>query len=269
MINKKNSDLFLKVIFMFASSIVTAVLLTVVYYYQEAMSKYDKDNLKEIYNQEKINVDQNLVEDNVSEEQREADVNQNDNIKNNVSEAYNELLEINRDTIGWLTVNNTSIDYPIVQTDNNDYYLTYNFYREQNIYGWPFLDYRVDIDNLSDNNIIFGHYSSKDIMFGALKDALKESWYTNPDNHIITFNTLNANMKFKIFSIYTLPVTNDYLIADFYSEETYNNFMEMITNRSIYNFNNKPVYGDKILTLSTCYNTSEYRLVIHAKLIQN
>ena len=87
-------------------------------------------------------------------------------------------------------------------------------------------------------------------------------------NQIITFNTLNANMKWQIFSIYKLPVTDDYLIANFSTNEEKTNFLQMITNRSIYNFNQTFDEETKILTLSTCSNGSKERLVVHAKLIK-
>ena len=185
------------------------------------------------------------------------------NLKNN----FEELLKINNQTKGWLTVNNTNVNYPVVQTDDNDYYLNYNFYNQQDKNGWAFLDYRASIDNLYNNTIIFGHFNNDGTMFGSLKKVLNESWYTNLDNQIITFNTLNKNMKWQIFAIYTIPVTNDYLYLRLNTIESYNNFVDMVVARSIYDFGNKPTFGEKILTISTCYITSDYRLVIHAKLI--
>ena len=175
------------------------------------------------------------------------------------------LKEENEDTVGWLKVNNTNVDYPVVQSTDNDYYLNKNFYKENDSSGWIFMDYRNNPKELSDNTIIFGHnmyYTG--IMFGTLYKTKQASWYTNVDNQIIEFNTLYENIKWKIFSIYTTPVTDDYLIANFSTSEKFLEFADMITKRSIYNFGIPIVEGDKILTLSTCSSNGTKRLVIHA-----
>ena len=127
------------------------------------------------------------------------------------------------------------------------------------------MDYRNNPKELSQNTIIFGHnmyYSG--IMFGTLYKTKQANWYTNLDNQIITFNTLYENIEWRIFSIYALPVTNDYLIANFSTEKKYQNFLNTITERSIYNFGVPVRASDKILTLSTCSNNGKNRLVIHA-----
>lgn len=195
-------------------------------------------------------------------------------IENNQKEIINEelasLKEINQDTVGWLKVNDTNIDYPVVQHTDNEYYLNKNFKNESDNSGWIFMDYRADNMNLSDNTIIFGHnmyYSG--VMFGTLYKAKSSSWYTKPDNQIIEFNTLYDNMKWQIFSIYTIETTNDYLISDFSTSEKYQDFINLITDRSIYEFNAPVSTNDKILTLSTCSNNGQKRLVIHAVLIDN
>ena len=180
------------------------------------------------------------------------------------------LLQINKDTVGWLKVNNTNVDYPVVQYTDNDYYLNRNFKGQKDNSGWVFMDYRADSVNLSQNTIIFGHnmyYSG--VMFGTLYKAKYSSWYTKKENQIIEFDTLYENLKWQIFSIYVVPNTNDYLIADFSTEEKFNEFLNLITKRSIYNFNTPVAGNDKILTLSTCSNNGKNRLVIHAVLLDN
>ena len=178
------------------------------------------------------------------------------------------LLTVNEDVVGKLTVNNTNIDYPVVQAKDNDYYLDHNINKENNANGWIFLDFRNDSMNLNKNNIIYGHnmyYSG--IMFGTLYKVANKNWYTNPENQIITYNTLYENMEFKIFSIYRIPDTNDYLKVFFDTDEDFLEFITMIKNRSIYNFNVPVEADDKIITLSTCSNNGTKRLVIHAVLI--
>ncbi len=181
--------------------------------------------------------------------------------------VFDKLLTINDDTIGWLTVNNTNIDYPVVVASDNDFYLTRDYYKNKNRHGWIFMDYRNSIDNLSKNTIIYGHNLANQKMFGTLRYALNSSWYKKISNQVITFNTLNNNMRWQIFSIYKVPVTTDYLYTDFNSEEEFINFANKMKERSIYNFNVEITTDDNLLTLSTCSDGHDQRLVIHAKLI--
>ena len=132
------------------------------------------------------------------------------------------------------------------------------------------MDYRNNIYNLSNNTIIWGHNSRTGLMFGTLRYVTNESWYKNPDNQIITFNTKVKNMKWKIFSIYKIPVTNDYLYANFGNLDEFQNFLDMIRGRSMYDFGVNVTKEDHILTLSTCGTSttnSTTRLVIHAVLV--
>lgn len=182
--------------------------------------------------------------------------------------VFEKLKEINNDTVGWLTVNNTKIDYPVVQSTDNDYYLYRDYYKNKNRHGWIYMDYRNNIEDLSDNTIIFGHNLANQKMFGTLRYVTNPSWYKKSSNQIITFNTTKANMKWQIISIYKIPVTNDYLVANFASSEDKLKFLDMITQRSIYDFNATYDENTKIITLSTCSNGSKERLVVHAKLIK-
>lgn len=182
--------------------------------------------------------------------------------------VFSTLQEINKDTIGWLTVNNTRIDYPVVQAKDNDYYLKRDYYQNKNRHGWIFMDYRNNQDELNENTIIYGHNLANQTMFGTLRYALNSYWYKKSANQIITFNTPNENMKFQIFSIYTIPTTNDYLDITFPTTDAYQTYIDLVKGRSIYDFNIEVTTDDKILTLSTCANGNDKRLVIHAKLIK-
>jgi len=182
------------------------------------------------------------------------------------SKILSELKKINNETIGWLKVNNTNVDYPVVKHNDNSYYLNHSFSKKANQNGWLFADYRNKINPLDNNTIIYGH-NDGNIMFGSLKKVLNKSWYTNSSNHTITFDTGSGSSKWKLFSIYTTPVTNDYLVVNFKHQNNYNDFLQTIKQKSIYNFNTDINSNDKILTLSTCYNNSDNRLVVHAKKI--
>ena len=181
-----------------------------------------------------------------------------------LTEDFDKLKSINSDTVGWLKVANTNVNYPVVQTTDNDYYLNYNFYKRKNYNGWIFMDYRNSIETLNDNTIIYGHNGT---MFGSLKNTLKEKWYKNPTNQIISFNTLYAKLRYKIFAIYVTTPDFDYLVNNYMSDDNYTKFLEEIKARSIYDFNVEVTNEDKILTLSTCAESGAKRIVIHAKLI--
>ena len=98
---------------------------------------------------------------------------------------FNELLSKNSDTVGWIEVKGTNINYPIVQTTNNEYYLNHAFDKTKNDAGWVFMDYRNDAKNFDQNTIIYAHSRYNQTMFGSLKNILSSSWYNNKNNHII------------------------------------------------------------------------------------
>lgn len=183
----------------------------------------------------------------------------------NYSQIFEELLKKNTDTVGYLSVNNTKINYPVVQASTNSYYLNRDFNKRKNSMGWIFMDYRNNAKDLDKNTIIYGHNIKQGIMFGTLKYALNSSWYKKESNQVITFNTPTKNMKWRIFSIYRIPATEDYLKTEFENDEEYIEFLNMLKNRSIYNFNVELNESSKILTLSTCFSHTT-RHVVHAVL---
>lgn len=178
-----------------------------------------------------------------------------------------ELKEKNSDTVGWINVNNTNINYPFVQTKDNSYYLNHSFDKKYNEAGWVFLDYRNNNDLNNKNTILYAHSRLDKTMFGSLSKVLKSSWYNNKDNHIIRLSTDTENTLWQIFSVYKIPEESYYITTNFNNNEEYNKFLNTIKQRSIHNFNTNLDTNDKILTLSTCYSDTE-RTVVHAKLIK-
>ena len=129
-----------------------------------------------------------------------------------------------------------------------------------------FLDYRNNNTN-NKNTIIYAHGRTDKTMFGALRNILNNNWLNNPNNYIIKISTEKENSLWQIFSAYHLPTTNDYLQTTFSGDTEYQIFLEMLKNRSSFNFNTNVSSNDNILTLSTCYNNSD-KMVVHAKLIK-
>lgn len=173
------------------------------------------------------------------------------------------LRNINPNTVGWIKVNNTKVNYPVVQGIDNEHYLNYDFYENYMISGWVFMDYRVSNDPLVRNTIIYGHNMRSGLMFGSLQSTTDYDWYTNPENQIITFNTFDGEQKYKIFSIYRVDTTSDYLRVSFQNDKNFIDFTNMVKERSVYDFGVTINNDDNILTLSTC-SSNNRKLVIHA-----
>lgn len=177
------------------------------------------------------------------------------------------LKEKNKNTVGWINVNNTNINYPYVQYKDNDFYLNHSYDDTYNDAGWVFMDYRNNSNLDNKNTILYAHSRLDKTMFGSLSKTLKYDWYTNKDNHIIRISTETENSLWQIFSIYKIEEEAYYITTDFPTDESYQQFLDTIKGRSIYNFNTTLTTTDKILTLSTCYSDT-IRTVVHAKLIK-
>lgn len=186
-----------------------------------------------------------------------------------ISVNFNELINKNSDTVAWIKVNGTNINYPVVQTTDNSYYLTHAFDKSKNSAGWVFSDYRNNFTNLKENTIIYGHGRWDKTVFGTLKNVLTSSWQNNKDNHIVRISTPSENTLWQVFSIYQWDAESYYLTSTFYgNNESHQTFLDTIINRSVYNFNTTVNTNDKIITLSTCAEDNEHRIVLHAKLIK-
>ena len=192
-----------------------------------------------------------------------------DYIKMNLLEVdFIELLKKNPDTVGWIEVKGTNINYPIVQTTDNSYYLTHAFDKTNNEAGWVFMDYRNDPINFNQNTIVYAHSRLTGTMFGSLKNILNSSWYTNKDNYIIRLSTPTENTMWQVFSVYTIPKESYYITPSFNSSESYGEFLNTMKSRSEVEFSAEVNTNDKILTLSTCKDNFGNRVVMHAKLIK-
>ncbi len=181
---------------------------------------------------------------------------------------FSNLIKVNPEVVAWISVAGTNINYPVVHHTDNEYYLNHTFNGSKNGAGWVFLDYRNTTENLDKNTIIYAHNRKDGSMFGSLRNILNSDWYQNKSNYVIKMSTKNENNLWQVFSVYRIPVTNDYLQIDFSKDDIFLAFLNKIKERSIYDFKTTVSVNDKILTLSTCYNKKE-RVVMHAKLIKS
>ncbi len=231
-------------------------------------NKANENNLKDI----EENTEIKIVKDNDNTEFINKPLDKNDDYWyystfDLIDVDLKKLKEKNNDTIGWLNVNNTNINYPFVKSSDNDYYLHHSFDKSYNNAGWVFLDYRNNKNLTDKNNIIYGHHRVNNTMFTSLLNTLNQSWYTNKDNHIIRISLENENSLWQIISVYKIPTESYYITTKFNDDNEFITFLDTISKRSIYNFNYNVNKDDIILTLSTCYDDNT-RVVVHAKLIK-
>ena len=206
------------------------------------------------------------------------DNNINDNIflENNLLKTYGamslsdinftNLKNTNSNFVMWLLVDGTNINYPIVQTSDNDYYLKRSFDHRYTTNGWPFLDYRNNVSMSDYNTIFYGHNLLNKTAFGSIANLFTNKWF-NESNHKIMLIFENKIYEYEIFSVYYSEVTDYYLKIDFASSKRFNDFLTNIKSKSVFNFNVDVSGDDRIITLSTCTDDNRGRKVVHAKLI--
>lgn len=216
-----------------------------------------------------------------------------DDVKHEVPEIQTDFIALyarNKDTVGWIKIND-SIDLPVVQTTDNDYYLTHNFDRETSNSGTIFVDYRdtISASGNSGNIIMYGHNMWSSTMFSKLtryfydKDLAggtdaerKLSYYK--EYPLVQFDTIYGKSTYKIFACCLFNTSYDdgevYPYTDttnFTSKDQFNNYILDIMDRSSFFTDVDLTYGDEIITLSTCYmlyNTDTVRCVIFARKVR-
>lgn len=235
------------------------------WYVQSERNKKFSESLKETT--EQISKE----EEKFNEEYKNLNINSNQKNYNQDVKFLNidlsPYIHQNTETVAWLQVNGTNINYPVVKHNDNDYYLNHDFYKRKTNIGWVFADYRNNFDELDNNTIIYAHNLVNRTMFGQIPTLLNSDWKKNNNNYYVKLSTKKENTIWQIFSIYKIKPTIDYLQVRFYSQENYQKFLNTLKNRSDYNFNINVTSKDKIITLSTCDDTGTKRIALHAKLI--
>lgn len=182
-----------------------------------------------------------------------------------------ELYKKNNDLVGWIKIDGTNINYPVMQ--NGDYYLHKNFYKEYSSYGVPYIASYCNIET-TDNLIIYGHHIKNGKMFANLEKYKNYSFYK--DHKKIKLYLLSSNKSETIENTYEIvfafkTVADEsgfkyYNLLNTRNEQEYNNFVKNCSNLSFYNTEIKAEYGDKLITLSTCeYSQDNGRMVVVAK----
>ena len=180
---------------------------------------------------------------------------------------FSELRAVNPNTVAWLSVDGTNINYPIVQTDNNDFYLNHSFDNSYKTTGWTFMDFRNDQEMNDHNTIFYGHNLLNKTAFGSLANVFTKNWVKNSNKHIVVL-TPTKKITYKVFSAYYIDPEVYYLQTNFYSDVDYKAFLDTLSSRNSISIDNSVTIDDRIITLSTCTEDNKGRKVVHAKLIR-
>ena len=192
-----------------------------------------------------------------------------DNLAERYKVDFETLRKQNSDTVAYLKVNNTKIDYVVVQGNDNKYYLDHNFNKSNNVSGWIFADYRNRFDGTDRNIIIYGHNTRDGAMFGTLRYVLDSSWYQNEENNKVMLITTSGVHYYQVFSTYMIDVEDYYINTEFNDDEEFETFIKRLKFRSNYAYKVNVYKNDKILTLSTCSGDGKKRIVLHARLLSD
>ncbi len=184
---------------------------------------------------------------------------------------YAAIYEKNSDMVGWIRIDGTKIDYPVVQSREwVNFYLTRNFFKETSKHGAIYLNEMADPRIPSDNQTIYGHRMADGSMFAALHDYKSKKFY---DSHsLITFDTLSEYHTYKIFAVFTTTasVEDGFQYHEFVDGTAieFEEYVQKCKELSLYDTGVDVAYGDKLITLSTCEHAFENgRLVVVAKRI--
>lgn len=186
---------------------------------------------------------------------------------------YETLYNKNKKLIGWLKIDDTNIDYPVMQTSDNTYYLDHNYNQEYDKNGSIFLDYNCSVYPRSTNMIVYGHHMKSGNMFGNLQKYAKESY--GKKHSVITFDTIYEKAQYQVMYVFRSQVYNeDDIVFKYYqfieanSETEFNSYMQEMSALSLYDTGVTAEFGDSLLTLSTCDSSqTDGRFVVVAKRI--
>ena len=238
-------------------SIILIILVSYLAYFTYLNFKAKKAN-KEL--QQNIPI---IIKGNEDEEK-----NANEEIINTVKDLQN----TNTDIKGWIKINDTNINYPLLQGTDNDYYLDHNYQKEYSSYGSIYIDNNSNLDDVNSNVIIYGHSMKDKEMFQNLLNYSDKNYY---DNHqIIEIYTNNEARKYEIVTVFRSRVFYQdekdvfryYYCYDLSSEEKYNSYINNSKNLELYDTGIEAQFGQQLITLITCdYVEDNSRMVVVAK----
>ena len=253
---------------MVLASIVAAASLGYffVYYYFSARTNMDYDQLASLKGS-------NVLNSGTQQEQNTFSLHKSAVRLPDILPEYETLYNKNKKLIGWLKIDDTNIDYPVMQTSDNTYYLDHNYNQEYDKNGSIFLDYNCSVYPRSTNMIVYGHHMKSGNMFGNLQKYAKESY--GKKHSVITFDTIYEKAQYQVMYVFRSQVYNeDDIVFKYYqfieanSETEFNSYMQEMSALSLYDTGVAAEFGDSLLTLSTCDSSqTDGRFVVVAKRI--
>lgn len=173
------------------------------------------------------------------------------------------LLNINSQGIGYIYIPSIDCRLPMVQGDDNDYYLTHTFNKEYSANGCLFEDYRINGGLSSSQIIIYGHNMRNGAMFGKLKNYQDYSFWNNSGNDVLYIYTGNVIKEYKIFSCYISEAISDTYTFNFPTLESMRDYAVNMKAKSMYDTGVDVSTATQVITLSTCTNDGEQRFIVH------
>ena len=261
---RKNKKVVLDVLYVFLKIIfIISLLYIIIYIFQIAKTKNDLNLIQKIMIRKDTYEENNLNRTN------------NTNYENNNEyykiKNFKEIQKINSDIIAWIEIKNSKINYPVLKSQNNDFYLKKNYNKEYDCNGSIFMDYRCNLDKLNSNLIIYGHNNGNGLMFDELlKYNNKEFYNTHREIELITNNNVET---YEIISVFKSRVFNEneknvfryYNYIEFKDEKDFFTYINNVKLQSLYDINYEVNEESKLITLSTCeYSNKNGRFVIVA-----
>ncbi len=237
-----------------------------VYYYFNLRTNIDYEQLADLKGSDALTADSEKAGDNLLVHRTNAGL-------PDILDEYKTLYEKNKKLIGWLKIDDTNIDYPVMQTSDNEYYLDHNYNQEYDKNGSIFLDYNCRVYPRSTNMIVYGHHMKSGSMFGNLQKYAKESY--GKEHSIIQFDSIYEKAAYQVMYVFRSQVYNEsdavfkyYQFIDANSEGEFDYYMNEMAALSLYDTGVTASYGDSLLTLSTCDSSqTDGRFVVVAKRI--
>lgn len=192
--------------------------------------------------------------------------------KTDMQLKVSELQKNYANVVAWIRIDNTNIDYPVMQTTDNNYYLTHSYNNEKSKLGSIYMNKKVDVNLPSTNFVVYGHNITTGVMFNELLNYRNKDYYN--EHKIIKFVTPNLDREYEIISVFMSRIfyENEENAFRYYSfinatnEAEYNEFVRRAKESSIYDTGVTAKYGDQLLTLITCeYSSDNGRMVVIAR----
>lgn len=249
---KRNANIYVSIISGFLLCFILSLTFIISYYQDSAKQEAIYDELVEVVEEEKIKND-----------------------ASDLLKEYQDLYLQNDDMVGWIKIEGTKINYPVMQTVNEpNFYLRRGFDKKYTIYGCPYMQENCNVDKPSDNLVIYGHHMNDGTMFANLMKYTKKSFWE--EHKTIVFDTLEEHKEYEVMAAFKTVVYTDspesfkyYHFVNAENEEEFNAFVEKCKELSFYDTGVEAEYGDKFITLSTCeYSKKNSRMVVVAKRVK-